>query len=235
MVRVLVADDQAVVRKGIRVVLDPVSDFEVVGEAEDGDHAVRQVIALRPDVVLMDIQMPGSGIAATRRLTEHSELDVRVLMLTTFDVEEYVLDSLRAGASGFLLKDVEPENLIHAVRSVYAGRTVLDPAVTGRVVDRLLRRDTDPVREESWPDRAEPGHFDVIELTPREREVVGLIACGRSNAEIASILQLSRATVKTHVASALNKWNLRDRVQLVVRAFETGLAQVNGNENCRAS
>ncbi|PKW16095.1 response regulator [Saccharopolyspora spinosa] len=234
MVRVLVADDQAVVRKGIRVVLDPVSDFEVVGEAEDGDHAVRQVIALRPDVVLMDIQMPGSGIAATRRLAEHSELDVRVLMLTTFDVEEYVFDSLRAGASGFLLKDVEPENLIYAVRSVYAGGTVLDPAVTGRVVDRLLRRDTAPVRAESWPDRAEPGHFDVIELTPREREVVRLIARGRSNAEIASILQLSRTTVKTHVASALSKWNLRDRVQLVVRAFETGLAQINGNENCRA-
>jgi DNA-binding NarL/FixJ family response regulator len=215
-IRVLVADDQALVRTGLRTILEDAGGFDVVGEAADGLEAVGQAAALRPDVVLMDVRMPRmDGIAATRKI--RSEPDApRVLVLTTFDLDEYVYSGLRAGAGGFLLKDALAADLISAIRAVVAGDAVVAPSATRRLVERFL--DSTP---ES--DRHRPNLLDV--LTEREREVLTLLARGLSNAEIAGRLYLSEGTVKTHVSHVLGKLALRDRVQAVVLAYETGLVR----------
>jgi DNA-binding NarL/FixJ family response regulator len=211
MIRVLVVDDQALVRGGFRMILDAQPDFEVVGEAADGGEALTCARECCPDVVLMDVRMPGmDGIEATAQLSRES--DAKVLMLTTFDLDEHVYDAIRAGASGFLLKDVPPAELAHAVRVVAAGETLLAPAITRRLVEEFVRRPP-PGRR---PDR-------LSELTERELEVLTLVAGGLSNAEIADRLVVSDATVKTHVTRILGKLGLRDRVQAVVLAYETGV------------
>jgi DNA-binding NarL/FixJ family response regulator len=210
-VRVLIADDQALVRAGFRAILDGQPDIEVVGDAGDGVAAVDLARLRSPDVVLMDIQMPSmDGIEAARRILATEP--VAVLMLTTFGIDEYVYDALRAGASGFLLKDVEPEKLIEAVHVVAAGDALIAPAITKRLIAQFAR---------SAPARVPPAALG--ELTPREREVLVLVARGLSNAEIATELVLSDATVKTHVKRLLSKLGLRDRVQAVVLAYEVGL------------
>jgi DNA-binding NarL/FixJ family response regulator len=215
MTSVLLADDQALVRGGLRMILEAQADIEVIGEAETGSEAVAQTRELRPDVVLMDIRMPGlDGIEATRRITsEH--LATRVLVLTTFDEERIVYDALRAGASGFLLKTAPPAKLADAVRTIAAGEALLAPTLTRRLVEEFVRRPP--------PGHNLPGQLD--ELTEREREVLRLIARSMSNAEIAADLVISEATVKTHVNHILQKLNLRDRVQAVVLAYETGLVR----------
>jgi len=211
-VRVLIADDQALVRGGFRAILELQDGLEVVGEAGDGLAAIDLARRREPDVVLMDIQMPGvDGIEAARRIVAESA-SVGVLMLTTFNLDEYVYDALRAGASGFLLKDVEPEELVAAVRVIAAGDALIAPAITKRLIAQFAR---------SAPARVPPAAFG--ELTPREHEVLRLVARGLSNAEIAGELVLSDATVKTHVKRVLAKLGLRDRVQAVVLAYETGL------------
>jgi DNA-binding NarL/FixJ family response regulator len=217
MIRILIADDQALVRAGFKMILDAEDDLNVIGEAEDGAKAVEQVKRLKPDVVLMDIRMPElDGIEATRRIVDAAgEEGPRVLMLTTFDLNEYVYEALRAGASGFLLKDVPPEQLAAGIRVVAAGDALLAPTITKRLISEFAA---------SAPmDPAPPSGYD--ELTEREREVFGLIARGLSNAEIAAELIVSETTVKTHVARVLMKLRLRDRVQAVVLAYESGLAQ----------
>jgi DNA-binding NarL/FixJ family response regulator len=216
-VRVLIADDQALVRAGFRMILDAEDDLDVVGEASDGLEAVAESKRLAPDVVLMDIRMPElDGIEATRRLAGPDVTDpVRVLVLTTFDLDDYVYDALRAGASGFLLKDVGREDLVAAVRVVAAGEALLAPAVTRRLLEEFARRPT--------ADRPPPASLDV--LTPREREVLSLVARGRSNAEIAADLYVGEATVKSHVAHVLMKLALRDRVHAVIHAYEVGLVR----------
>jgi RNA polymerase sigma factor (sigma-70 family) len=212
-VRVVVADDQALVRTGFRMIL-AADGIDVVGEATTGHEAIEAVRRTRPDVVLMDIRMPGmDGLEATRRILAAGGDGPRVLMLTTFDLDEYVYAALTAGASGFLLKDVTPEQLTGAVRLVRSGDALLAPAITRRLVDRFARRGQE----------ASAVHRDLAALTPREREVLQLLAHGMSNAELATALQLSEATVKTHVARILGKLQLRDRVQAVVVAYETGL------------
>jgi RNA polymerase sigma factor (sigma-70 family) len=212
-VRVVVADDQALVRTGFRMILTA-DGIDVVGEATTGDEAVEAVRRTRPDVVLMDIRMPGmDGLEATRRILAAGGDGPRVLMLTTFDLDEYVYAALSAGASGFLLKDVTPEQLTGAVRLVRTGDALLAPSITRRLVERFSRRGQE----------ASAVHRDLAALTPREREVLQLLAHGMSNAELAAALQLSEATVKTHVARILGKLQLRDRVQAVVVAYETGL------------
>ncbi|MDH6707359.1 DNA-binding NarL/FixJ family response regulator [Kitasatospora sp. MAA19] len=217
--RVVVADDQSLVRTGFRLILES-EGIEVVAEAEDGGQAVAAVRRTRPDVVLMDIRMPVlDGLEATRRIladagpTGHPP---RVIMLTTFDLDQYVYAAMAAGASGFLLKDVTPEHLAAAVRLVRTGDALLAPAITRRLVERFARPDAP----------ATALHRELAALTPREREVMGLLARGLSNAELAARLQLSEATVKTHVARILGKLNLRDRAQVVVAAYETGLVSV---------
>ena len=216
MIRVLLADDQALVRGGFRVILDSQADIEVVGEAADGKEAIRLTAELRPDVVLMDIRMPNmDGLEATRRIATASEAP-RIVMLTTFDADEHVYEAMRAGASGFLLKDLRPEDLAHAVRIVAAGDTLLANAVTRRLVERFVRRPPPGARS------------DVEELTAREREVLELIARGGSNAEIAAALFVSEGTVKTHVTHVLQKLGLRDRVQAVIFAYESGLVEPGG-------
>jgi DNA-binding NarL/FixJ family response regulator len=213
-VRVVVADDQALVRAGFRAILTS-GGVEVVGEAGDGAGAVEVARRRRPDVVLMDVEMPIlDGIEATRRIIEEEADDRRtaVLMLTTFDRDQYVYDALRAGASGFLLKDVPAEDLIAAVRVVAAGDALIAPRVTRRLIERFVR--SAPPPEARAP---------LTELTPRETEVLGLVARGLSNAEIARDLVLSEATVKTHVKRVFRKLDLRDRVQAVVFAYEVGL------------
>ena len=215
MIRVLVADDQALVRGGLAAMLDAQEDVEVVGEAEDGGAAVDAALALRPDVVLMDVRMPHvDGIEATRRLSAHPGAP-HVLVLTTFDLDEYVYESLRAGAAGFLLKDAPPDRLADAVRTVAAGESLLAPAVTRRLVERFVSRPA--------PETARRETF--AELTERELEVVGLVARGLSNADIAGELFLSEATVKTHLTHILSKLAVRDRVQVVVLAYESGLVE----------
>ena len=218
-VRVLIADDQALVRAGFRMILDAEDDLEIVGEAADGAQAVEQALALRPDVVLMDIRMPElDGIEATRRIAGRDDDDddpIRVLMLTTFDLNEYVYEALRAGASGFLLKDVPPEQLAAGIRCVAEGDALLAPSITRRLIEEFA--DARPA-EPAPPPRS----FD--ELTARELEVFRLIARGLSNAEIAAELVVSETTVKTHVARVLMKLGLRDRVQAVVLAYESGIA-----------
>jgi DNA-binding NarL/FixJ family response regulator len=214
---VLIVDDQALVRAGFRMILEAEEDFEVVGEAADGREAVAQARRLRPDVVLMDVRMPDvDGIEATRRLLGDDAADAKVVMLTTFDMDEYVYDALRAGASGFLLKDVPPEQLVAGIRAVASGDALLAPSVTRRVIEEFVRRPPASVR-------TLPPKLD--QLTARELEVLKLIARGRSNAEIATELFVSETTVKTHVAHVLMKLDLRDRVQGVVLAYESGLIE----------
>ncbi len=221
--RVLIADDQALVRAGFRLILKT-AGIEVVGEAADGEQAVAAVLEHRPDVVLMDIRMPRlDGIEATQRiLAAGTAADgVRIIILTTFDVDQYVYAALAAGASGFLLKDVTPEHLIAAVQLVRTGDALLAPSITRRLVETFAPR----MAAVAGPGGAGPGCGGVSALTPRELEVLRLVARGLSNAEIAGALAVSEATVKTHVARILAKLGLRDRVQAVVLAYETGLAR----------
>lgn len=214
-ISVLIVDDQELMRMGLTMVLDAQDDISVVGEAADGNSAVEAVRELEPDVVLMDVRMPGvDGVTATSRITA-SDSATRVLVMTTFDLDEHVLGALRAGASGFLLKDTPPDDLISAVRSVAAGDAVVSPKVTKRLLTRFIAEESTPVRD---PDL-------LNALTDREREVMGLLATGLSNAEIAASLVLSEATVKTHIGRMLTKLGLRDRVQAVVLAYETGLVR----------
>jgi DNA-binding NarL/FixJ family response regulator len=215
MTRVLVVDDQALVRTGFRVILDMEPDLEVVGEAADGVDAVSSAAALSPDVVLMDVRMPRlDGIEATRRIVATGPDAPRVLVLTTYDADEYVYDAMKAGAAGFILKTAPPEQLLHAVRTAAAGDAPLAPQIIRRLVD-------------DWVRRPRPGDTQRAEalrvLTDREVDVLRLIAAGRSNAEIASELFVSEATVKTHVSRVFAKLGVRDRVQAVVLAFDTGL------------
>jgi DNA-binding NarL/FixJ family response regulator len=214
--RVLIADDQELVRAGLRMILDAEATIDVVAEAANGREALEQARLFHPDVVLMDIRMPElDGLAATRLLLETPETTARVLILTTFDLDEYVYEALRAGASGFLLKDSPPEQLVAGIAIVARGDALLAPAVTRRVVEEFARRP-----------RARPGAVAALEqLTPRELDVLRLIARGLSNMEIAGMLFVSEATVKTHVAHILMKLDLRGRVQAVVLAYESGLVE----------
>ncbi|MFY1634161.1 response regulator transcription factor [Solwaraspora sp. WMMB335] len=216
MIRVLLVDDQALVRAGFRALLDAETDIEVVGEAGDGAQAVRLTRQVRPDVVLMDIRMPGvDGLAATRQIAADAELSgVRIVVLTTFELDEYVGEALRAGAAGFLVKNTQPAELIHGVRVVAAGDGLLSPSVTRRVIEQFAARTAAPAA----PRR-------LAELTDREREVVALVGTGLSNDEIAARLVVSPATAKTHVSRAMVKLAARDRAQLVVFAYEAGLVR----------
>jgi DNA-binding NarL/FixJ family response regulator len=218
-IKVLIADDQALVRTGFRKILESEPDLEVVAEAGDGGEAVEAALLLRPDVVLMDIRMPRlDGLEATRRLAGRT----RVLVLTTFDVNEYVYEALRAGASGFLLKDAPADQLVTAIRVVAAGEALLAPSITRRLIEEFARRP---------PSNARPAELEA--LSPRELDVLRLVARGLSNAEIASQLYVGDATVKTHVSRILQKLNLRDRVQAVVLAYESGLLQPGDSESVR--
>jgi DNA-binding NarL/FixJ family response regulator len=216
VIRVVVADDQALVRSGFTVLLNSAEDIEVVGEANDGDEAVTVAVHERPDVILMDIRMPGTdGLEATRCITEDERLgDTRVLILTTFDLDEYVFEALRAGASGFLLKDTLPDDLLSAVRVVAGGQALLAPSVTRRLVEEFVTR---PAAVTSEP----PPGLDT--LTERETEVLVAVARGMSNTEIADSLFISPATAKTHVSRLLTKLAARDRAQLVMLAYEAGV------------
>jgi DNA-binding NarL/FixJ family response regulator len=216
VIRVLVCDDQALVRSGFRMILEARDDVEVVGEAQDGREVVEQAGQLDPDVILMDIRMPGvDGVEATRQLVGGGSR-ARILILTTFDLDEYVYEAIRAGASGFLLKDVQPGQLVDAVRVVASGEALLAPTVTRRLLDRFAQ--TLPGEDEQPP----PG---LDALTERELEVLKLLAGGLSNAELAERLFLSETTVKSHISSVLRKLDLRDRVQAVVLAYEAGLVR----------
>ncbi|MDQ3771275.1 MAG: response regulator transcription factor [Actinomycetota bacterium] len=216
MIRVVLADDQALVRAGFRALLDAQDDIEIVGEADDGEEAVRLARHHAPDVVLMDIRMPGvDGLEATRTIVADPTLDaVHIVILTTFDLDEYVFEALRVGASGFLVKNTEPAELIQAVRVVAAGDALLSPGVTKRLMAEFAARARQP-----------RSTTELDALTEREREVMALVAEGLSNAEIATRLFVSPATAKTHVSRAMVKLGARDRAQLVVLAYETGLAR----------
>ncbi len=215
VIRVVIADDQAMVRAGLRVLLSAEAGIDVVGEAGDGLAAVEEVAARRPDVVLMDVRMPVlDGLEATRRIVAREDLDgVRILVLTTFEVDEYVFDALRAGAAGFLLKDEEPAELVRAVRVVAEGEGLLSPSVTRRVVEAFA----------AGPAPSGPALGRLDELTERETQVVALVGTGLSNHEIAERLVISPATARTHVSRAMLKLGARDRAQLVVFAYEAGL------------
>jgi DNA-binding NarL/FixJ family response regulator len=216
VITVLIADDQALVRAGFRALLDAQADITVIGDASDGDEAVRLTVEHRPDVVLMDVRMPGTdGLVATRRIAGDERLNgTKVVILTTFDLDEYVFEAIRAGANGFLVKDTEPAELVRAVRAVVEGDALLSPRVTRRLIEEFATRAKEP----------QPApQLDV--LTDREREVVGLVAEGLTNDEIAERLIMSTATARTHVSRAMIKMGARDRAQLVVFAYETGLAR----------
>jgi DNA-binding NarL/FixJ family response regulator len=214
-IRLLIVDDQELVRTGFRLFLETQEGFAVVGEAGDGREAVERAKELRPDVVLMDVRMPGmDGVEATARLTAAGiEPPPRVLVLTTFDLDEYVFGALRAGAAGFLLKDAPRERLVEAIRVIYGGEALLSPSITRRLIEDFAAR-TEPL---------EPPTAALDEITPREREVLILVARGLSNGEIAERLVVTEATVKSHVGSILMKLDLRDRVQAVVFAYEHGI------------
>jgi DNA-binding NarL/FixJ family response regulator len=216
VIRVVLADDQALVRAGFRSLLDAEPDIEVVGEAKEGLDAVRLARSLQPDLVLMDIRMPGmDGLTATREIAADSRLTaVRIVILTTFELDDYVFEALRAGASGFLVKDTEPVDLIAGVRLVASGEALLSPSVTRRVIEEFAVRAKEP-----------PPSRELEELTEREREVMTLVGTGLSNEEIAERLVVSPATAKTHVSRAMIKLGARDRAQLVVLAYEHGLVR----------
>ena len=220
-VRVLIVDDQPMMRTGLRYILDAEPDLAVVGDASDGESAIARVRDLQPDVVVMDIRMPGlDGIEATRRIAA-SAAHARVLMLTTFDIDRHILDALRAGASGFLVKDDAPDALVDAIRIIAAGDAVLAPSVTRRLLDRFARL---PSLDQQQP-------TDLSSLTNREWEILGLLGHGLSNAEIAATLTVSEATVKTHVGHVLEKLKLRDRVQAVIYTYESGLITPAGHRS----
>jgi len=220
LIRILVVDDQALVRSGFRLILEGEDDFEVVGEAADGDEAIELARRLSPDVVLMDVRMPRmDGVEATRRLA--GVTDARVLILTTFDLDEYLFDAVRAGASGFLLKDVPPDDLVTGVRAVARGDALIEPRMTRRLLHEFARH--------PGPGSGRPTLDKLTEqLTSRELEVLRELARGLSNAEIAERLYISETTVKTHVAHLLTKLGLRDRIQAVVLAYESGLVSAGG-------
>jgi DNA-binding NarL/FixJ family response regulator len=226
MIRVLLADDQALIRAGFRVLLEAADDIEVIGEAVNGDEAVELATAERPDVILMDIRMPGTdGLAATARIAASDTLNgVKVVILTTFETDEYVYQALRMGASGFLVKDAEPEELIRAVRVAHRGEALLSPSVTRRLIASLANR-APAVLAAAGRDPGNPARLapDLARLTEREREVLALVAQGLSNEEIAARLYLSPLTTKTHVSHIMTKLGARDRAQLVVIAYESGL------------
>jgi DNA-binding NarL/FixJ family response regulator len=223
VIRVLLADDQALIRAGFRVLIDTAEDLQVVGEAIDGQQAVDLARRERADVVLMDIRMPGvDGLEATRRISADEDLaGVKVIILTTFESDEYVYQALRAGASGFLVKDTEPADLIQAVRVVARGDALLSPSVTRRLITDIASR---------RPERPPPSGRALAGLTDRERQVMALVAEGLSNDDIAARLFLSPLTSKTHVSRILTKLNARDRAQLVVLAYETGLVTPGGRD-----
>jgi DNA-binding NarL/FixJ family response regulator len=216
VIRVLIADDQALVRAGFRVLLDAEDDIEVVGEAADGDMAHQVALRLHPDIVLMDIRMPGvDGLSATRAIIADPRLvDVRVVILTTFELDEYVFEAIRNGASGFLVKDTEPSELVRGVRSVSRGDALLSPSVTRRVIEEFSARAKPPDRQAQLHD-----------LTAREREILAVVAEGLSNDEIARRLFISPTTAKTHISRVMHKLGVRDRAQLVVVAYESGLVR----------
>ncbi|MFE2720867.1 response regulator [Kitasatospora sp. NPDC059327] len=220
MIRVLLADDQVLVRAGFRALLDQQDDLTVVGEADDGEAAVRLTRELRPDVVLMDIRMPRTdGLEATRRIAAEPALsEVRVVVLTTFELDEYVFEALRSGAAGFLVKDTEPAELLRAVRVAAAGDALLSPGVTRRLIGEFAARS-------KAPERTPAGLPDISALTEREREVLALVGLGLSNVDIARRLVVSPLTAKTHVSRAMVKLGVRDRAQLVVLAYESGLVR----------
>lgn len=220
MTRVLIADDQALVRGAFRVLIDSADDLEVVGEAADGAQAIELARETSPDVVLMDIRMPDvDGLEATRRIcADPATSEVKVIILTTFDLDEYVFGALRAGASGFLLKDTDPADLLHAVRIVAGGEALLAPSVTRRLIEEFSRRPD--------PHHTAPAALDS--LTEREREVLALVGQGLANAEIGTELFISPATAKTHVSRIMTKLDARDRAQLVIAAYESGLVNARG-------
>jgi DNA-binding NarL/FixJ family response regulator len=227
VIRILIADDHELVRSGLRAMLDTQDDLEVVGEAADGAAAIEEAFTLRPDVIVMDIRMPRvDGIEATRRILAQGSSPPKILVLTTFDLDEYVWEALRAGAGGFLLKDAAPSQIAEAVRIVASGESIVAPAVTRRLVERFVRTPLSGTH-------AQGARF--AELTEREVEVVLLVARGLSNREIAARLFLSEATVKTHVTRVLAKLGLRDRVQAVVLAYESGLVEPGSEETAQPS